>query len=103
MSKSFGPQIAVLHYTMVFKTTDGEEHRYSKFRYADPKSITCTIPEYIMVSVISDGYCMDDFGVMYPLSNVLSIRWEQDRTAMVSKNRDSLFGAVSQIFYEIDA
>ena len=98
MSKWFDPQIEVLHYTMLFKTTDGEEHRYSKFRYADPKSITCTIPEYIMISVISDGYCMDDSGVMYPLSNVLSIRWEKDRIAMVNKCRNPY-----QTYYEIDA
>lgn len=63
-------------YIAEFKTTDGEIHKFSKYRFANPKALFgCTIPEYIMGNIKSDGYMVDDDGIMYPLSNVVSIKW----------------------------
>lgn len=68
----------IYHYTAHFTTIDGKTHSYNKFRYGAPKQISCTVPEYIMFGVKSDGYLKDNDGVMYPLSNVVSISWECD-------------------------
>ena len=77
--------IPVIHYSAKFKTIDGEEHVFNHFRYADPSSIRCTIPEFIMIGVKSDGYLADNNGTMYPLNNIISISWTQDDTAEVEK------------------
>lgn len=30
-----------------------------------------------MISINSDGYIQDEEGIMYPITNVLSIKWKQ--------------------------
>lgn len=77
--------IPVVHYSAKFKTVDGEEHVFNHFRYADPTSIVCTIPEFIMIGVKSDGYLADNDGNMYPLNNIVSISWIEDDTKQVEK------------------
>lgn len=69
---------AICHYTAHFTTTDGKEHSFNKYRYGAPEQINCSLPEYIMLEVKSDGYFKDNDGIMYPLQNVVSISWECD-------------------------
>ena len=70
----------ICHYTAHFTTVDGATHSYNKYRYGAPEQIRCSVPEYIMLDVKSDGYLKDNDGVMYPLQNVVSISWECDDT-----------------------
>ena len=85
--------VELRRYIAEFKTTDGEIHKFSRYRFANPKAIICTIPEYIMVDVKSDGYMTDDDGIMYPLSNVVSIKWiPTDEPATAHDNGRVFYG-----------
>ncbi len=64
--------ITVYSYRAIFKTIDGEIH-YSYFNYLDLDTLTCDGPAYIM---IGKKYLKDENGVMYPLQNIISIKWE---------------------------
>ena len=66
------------HYSVRFYTTDGIMHNFTKYRYAAPERLRCSVPEYIMIDVKSNGYLKDDNEVMYPLQNVVSIHWSKD-------------------------
>lgn len=64
--------ITVYSYRAIFKTIDGEVH-YSYFNYLDISNITCDGPTYIM---IGKKYLKDENGIMYPIQNIISIKWE---------------------------
>ena len=49
----------ICHYTAHFTTTDGKEHSFNKYRYGAPDKLKCSVPEYIMIDVKSDGYLKD--------------------------------------------
>ena len=69
--------VTLVKYKAIFKTADGEWHEYDNHNYADPDSILCTIPEYIMKSIInSKKYMKDNDFNMYPLENIICIKWE---------------------------
>lgn len=70
--------ITAIHYTVSFTTIDNEKHKYSHLSYVNPNSITCSIPEYLMLFIKKDGYIKDDAGIMYPLQNIISIEWTKD-------------------------
>lgn len=69
---------SIYHYTAHFTTIDGKDHSFNKYRYVASEQINCSVPEYIMIDVKSDGYLEDNNGIMYPLQNVVSISWECD-------------------------
>ena len=83
--KKSTPLIEVIHYSVYFKTIDGNEHQYTHFRYADPAQLNCSIPEYIMCKIKGDGYLKDDNGLMYPLQNVIQIKWKEDARQTVEQ------------------
>ena len=64
--------IEVYSYHAIFKTTDGEIH-HSYFKYLDTSILTCEGSTYIM---LGKKYLKDEDGVMYPLQNIISIKWE---------------------------
>lgn len=76
--------IEVEHYSVFFTTVDGKEHCFNCFRFANPKVIPCSIPEYIMIDVRHDGYLMDNDEIMYPLQNIISIKWVKDKTKTIT-------------------
>lgn len=59
----------------VFTTVDGNTHIGWGYKYGIVERLLCTIPEYIMIDVKSDGYMKDHRGVMYPLESIISIDW----------------------------
>ena len=59
-----------------FITTDGLEHKGYKYNWFNADGLLCTVPEYIMIYIKSDGYIKDQNDVMYPLQNILSIDWK---------------------------
>lgn len=75
--------ITAIHYTVFFTTIDNKKHKYSCFSYVNPNSITCSIPDYLMIFVKNKGYIEDDAGIMYPLQNIISIKWTMDSTIKV--------------------
>ena len=72
--------VTAIHYTVSFTTIDNEKHKYSYFSHINPDSITCSIPEYLMLFIKKNGYIKDDAGIMYPLQNIISIEWTMDST-----------------------
>ena len=60
----------------VFITTDGVEHEGYKYNWFNADGLLCTVPEYIMIDIKSDGYIEDQNDIMYPLQNILSIDWK---------------------------
>ena len=88
--------VDLVKYKAIFKTVDGEWHEFNKYNYADPDSILCTIPEYIMNQ---EEYMQDDNFNMYPLENIICIKWEiSDVIENVIKKR--INSDISYIFYE---
>ena len=83
--KKITPLIEVIHYSVYFKTTDGNKHQYTHFRYADPAQLNCSIPEYLMCKIKMNGYFEDDNGFMYPLQNVVQIEWKEDARKTVEQ------------------
>ena len=79
------PLIEVIHYLVYFKTTDGNKHQYTHFRYVDPAQLNCSIPEYLMCKIKMNGYFEDDNGFMYPLQNVVQIEWKEDARKTVKQ------------------
>lgn len=83
------PFIEVIHYSVYFKTIDGNTHQYTHFRYADPAQLNCSIPEYLMCLIKNDGYFQDDNDLMYPLQNVIQIEWKEDDRQTVKESSNS--------------
>ena len=60
-----------------FTTVDNTNHEgINKYKWVDCDNLLCSVPEYLMIGIKHDGYIEDSEGIMYPLKNVLSIRWE---------------------------
>lgn len=59
--------------TLEFTTVDGAKHFTRPYNWCKVSSINCTVEEYIMIDARDDGYLIDDKGILYPLSNILSI------------------------------
>ena len=77
LHEEFGPEICVLQkYRPLFVTTDGEKHCGITYKYINSSRLIVSVPEYIMINIKNDGYIKDNNRVMYPLPNVVSIRWE---------------------------
>lgn len=88
--------VDLVKYKAIFKTVDGEWHEYNKYNYADPESIIRSIPEYIMIDT---KYMRDNNYNMYPLENIICIKWEiSDVIENVIKKRYG--GEFSYTFYE---
>ena len=91
------PELTTLKkYKVIFKTVDGEWHEYNHYNYADPDSILCSIPKYIMINT---KYMQDNDYNMYPLENVVCIKWEiSDVIENVIRKR--ICSDISYTFYE---
>lgn len=81
--------IEVEHYSVFFTTVDGKEHCYNHYRFADPKVISCSVPEYIMIDVRHNGYLEDNDEIIYPLQNIISIKWVKDETKTITTEMPS--------------
>jgi hypothetical protein len=59
-----------------FTTIDGVEHEGVNYNWCISDRVSCTVPEYLMISINHDKFIEDVNEIMYMLSNVISIRWE---------------------------
>lgn len=68
-------KVTVQKFKPLFTTVDGVEHEGETCRWCISDRLRCEVPEYIMNFIKSDGYIKGKDGVMYILSNIISIRW----------------------------
>jgi hypothetical protein len=68
--------ITLRKYKPNFTTTDGNKHEGTVSRWAIKERLKCSIPQYLMINITSDGYIEDKEKIMYPLTNIISIEWE---------------------------
>ena len=78
----------------IFITTDGTKHKGYKSNWFNADGLLCTVPEYIMIDIKSDGYIEDQNDVMYPLQNILSIDWKLIDEKVVLDNFSHKFEVV---------
>lgn len=77
LTDSFKPEIDVFQKKeAVFITVDGKEHKNTLYNWCRISGlISRSFEKYAMIGISSDGYIKDNDGVIYPLNNVMSIRW----------------------------
>lgn len=60
-----------------FITTDNVRHEgIDRYKWANSNGLLCSVPEYIMIGIKSDGYIKDINDFMYPIQNIISIEWK---------------------------
>ena len=79
-------KVTVQKYKSFFVTTDGERHEGVDSKWGIVGRLSSTIPQYLMRDIKIAQYIEDKDGVMYPLSNVVSIKWELLEERIVEDN-----------------
>jgi hypothetical protein len=75
--KLFEKKMVTVHkFRPVFTTVDGNTHIGLEYNYGIANRLRCSIPEYMMIDIKSDGYLKDHRKVMYPFANIISIDWQ---------------------------
>ena len=71
-------KITVEHWVAEFTTIDGKVHHDYHFPFVAPeKLVSYTVPRYLM---IGEKYLEDSDNTIYPIENVISIKWYRDAT-----------------------
>lgn len=71
--KRFKPNTTTLSkYKIVFKTVDGAEHEFNQMNYIDTSTIRCSVGE---IYLDNEHFLKDDDGCLYPIENLLEIRF----------------------------
>ena len=81
--------VTLQKFRTVFTTVDGNVHLGVVYNYVIAERLACSVPEWIMIDIRSDGYIMDHRYVMYPLTNIVSIDWKLEYEKVV----EDKFGA----------
>lgn len=81
----FKPKIITMkQFTAKFVTTDSFEHETGKqWNFIAEDYLYSSGPDYLMIGIKSRGYIKDEKGLMYPLTNVLSIEWSVVEEAII--------------------
>ena len=69
-------KVTVQKFKPFFITTDGIEHEGLNYNWAISNRLRRTVPQYLMIDIKTDGYMKDINEIMYPLTNIISIRWD---------------------------
>lgn len=89
--------ITLQRFQPFFITTDNVEHEgIDTYKWTNADWLLCTVPEYLMISIKSDGYMKDKNDVMYPMQNIRSIEWKLLEEKIVLDN----FYHEYQIFFD---
>lgn len=75
-NKIFDKKVTVQKYKPLFTTVDDKTHEGLVSKWVITDRLSCTVPEYLMIDIKSDGYMLDINKIMYPLQNIKSIKWE---------------------------
>lgn len=70
--------VTLEHYSLEFKTTDGEIHQYTKMPYGDPDAVLCSLVDYYILGKDKFGHIQDNDGVKYLLKNIIWIKDTKD-------------------------
>lgn len=74
--EKFKPKNIVIQKAIpVFTTTDGNEHKGIESPWIKTCYLTETIGDFLIKEIIVDGFVKDEVGVMFLLTNVISINW----------------------------
>ena len=68
--------ITIQKFKPFFITTDGIRHEGLDYPWYIADRLRCTVPEYIMIDIKSNGYIEDKDKIMYLLPNIISIEWK---------------------------
>ena len=68
-------EVTIKKYKPYFITTDEKKHEGATYGWYVADRLNCTVPQYLMSFIREDGYIEDRSGIMYLLSNVMSIEW----------------------------
>ena len=69
-------KVTVQKFKPFFITTDGIEHEGLNYNWVISNRLRRTVPQYLMTYIKTDGYMKDINEIMYPLTNIISIRWD---------------------------
>lgn len=88
-SKKQNKTVTIQKFRPSFRTVDGHFHEGHEYNWAIAERLLCSVPDYIMHDVKSDGYLKDKNDIMYILANIVSIVWEKiDEQVVEDKFRD---------------
>lgn len=79
-------KITIQKYKPFFITIDNIKHEGLEYNWGIVDRLRCSVPEYIMIDIKSDGYIEDENKIMYPLSNIISIEWKLIEEKIVEDN-----------------
>lgn len=82
-------------FSSIFSTVDGEIHIGQNNNWANRDGLSCSVEKYLTKKIINDGYMQDENSVMYPIGNIISIKWELVEEKLFIENTDPYKG----IFY----
>ena len=69
--------ITLQRFQPYFTTIDNVVHEgIDTYKWANANGLRCSVPEYLMIDIKSDGYIEDKECVMYPMQNIMSIKWK---------------------------
>lgn len=69
--------ITLQRFQPYFTTIDNVVHEgIDTYKWANANGLRCSVPEYLMIYVKSDGYMEDKEHVMYLIQNIISIKWK---------------------------
>lgn len=75
-------------YQADFTTIDGMKHKSVEYNWGNNSVLRCSVPDFIMIDVKSDGYLRDIDGNYFPLNNIVSISWKKlDEKNVLYKSR----------------
>lgn len=78
--------ICLQKFQPIFTTADCVVHEGQKYKWVNSDGLLCSVPEYLMISTKSNGYIKDNENIMYPLQNIISIKWELVEEKVVIDN-----------------
>lgn len=69
------PNVTIQKFQPMFTTVDNVVHDGVVYGWFIKDRVLCSVPDYLMIDINSDGYMKDKYGTMYPLTNIKSITW----------------------------
>lgn len=88
--------VTAVHFTGIFTTIDGKEHKDPNFLYVNPNRLTISVQDYLTAQIIANKYMTDEENIVYPLVNIVSIHWILDSMINVKDDNWKIFYSDSE-------
>ena len=79
-------EVTIQKYKPIFITIDGNKHEGTIYNWCIANRLNCKVPVYLMDLVLEDKYIKDKDGIMYFISNILSVEWKLIEERVVEDN-----------------